>query len=33
MFGAGLGGYDSRRKEAKKMGLYSARVRPPYVRR
>jgi hypothetical protein len=26
-------GIDDRKKEAKKIGLYSARVRPPYVRR
>lgn len=29
----GLVGIDDRKKEAKKIGLYSARVRPPYVRR
>ena len=29
----GLVGTDDRRNEAKKIGLYSARVRPPYVRR
>jgi len=29
----GLVGIDDRKKEAKTMGLYSARVRPPYVRR
>lgn len=29
----GLVGYDFRQKEAKKTNLYSARVRPPYVRR
>ena len=29
----GLVGIDYRKKEAKKIGLYSARVRPPYVRR
>jgi len=29
----GLVGTDDRRKEAKKIGLYTARVRPPYVRR
>ncbi len=25
--------HDPRRKEPKRIGLYSARVRPPYVRR
>jgi ribosomal protein S9 len=29
----GLVGVDDRRNEAKKLGLYTARVRPPYVRR
>ena len=29
----GLVGTDDRRNEAKKLGLYTARVRPPYVRR
>lgn len=29
----GLVGSDTRQKEAKKTNLYSARVRPPYVRR
>ena len=29
----GLVGIDDRRNEAKKLGLYTARVRPPYVRR
>lgn len=29
----GLLGIDDRKNEAKKIGLYSARVRPPYVRR
>jgi len=29
----GLTGIDDRKNEAKKMGLYTARVRPPYVRR
>lgn len=31
--GFGLVGFDFRKKEAKKTNLYSARVRPPYVRR
>jgi ribosomal protein S9 len=31
--GTGLLGTDDRRKESKKMGHYTARVRPPYVRR
>lgn len=29
----GLVGTDDRKKEPKRIGLYSARVRPPYVRR
>ena len=29
----GMTGNDRRKKEAKKTNLYSARVRPPYVRR
>ena len=29
----GLVGSDFRRKEIKRMNLYSARVKPPYVRR
>ena len=29
----GLVGYDTRQKEPKRTNLYSARVRPPYVRR
>jgi len=29
----GLTGCDDRRNEAKKLGFYTARVRPPYVRR
>lgn len=31
--GFGLVGTDDRKKEPKRIGLYSARVRPPYVRR
>lgn len=33
LYNFGLVGHDSRKKEAKKTNLYSARVRPPYVRR
>jgi ribosomal protein S9 len=29
----GLTGADDRKNESKKIGLYTARVRPPYVRR
>ena len=29
----GLNKHDPRQKEPKRMGLYSARVRPPFVRR
>lgn len=31
--GVGLVGVDDRIKEPKRIGLYSARVRPPFVRR
>ena len=33
LYGAGLIGTDDRVKEPKRMNLYSARKRPPYVRR
>lgn len=33
LYAFGLVGTDDRKKEPKRIGLYSARVRPPYVRR